>query len=59
MAVVGTITPGQQVTNAGARPGDQLVLTKPLGTGVITTAAKQGVVSDDVLQESGGRHVHP
>ncbi len=50
MAVVGTVTPGQQVTNAGAKPGDQLVLTKPLGTGVITTAAKQGVVSDDVLQ---------
>ena len=50
MAVVGTVTPGQQVTNAGAKPGDQLVLTKPLGTGVITTAAKQGVVSDEVLQ---------
>ena len=50
MAVVGTVTPGQQVTNAGAKPGDQLVLTKPLGTGVITTAAKQGVVSDQVLQ---------
>ena len=50
MAVVGTVTPGQQVTNASAKPGDQLVLTKPLGTGVITTAAKQGVVSDDVLQ---------
>ena len=50
LAVVGTVTPGQQVTNAGAKPGDQLVLTKPLGTGVITTAAKQGVVSDDVLQ---------
>ena len=52
MAVVGTVIPGQQVTNAGARPGDQLVLTKPLGTGVITTAAKQGVVSDDVLQRA-------
>ena len=50
MAVVGTVTPGQQVTNAGAKPGDQLVLTKPLGTGVITTAAKQGTVSNDVLQ---------
>ena len=50
MAVVGTVTPGQQVTNASAKPGDQLVLTKPLGTGVITTAAKQGVVSDEVLQ---------
>ena len=52
MAVVGTITPGQQVTNAGARPGDRLVLTKPLGTGVITTAAKQGVVTDEVLQKA-------
>ncbi len=52
MAVVGTVTPGHQVTNAGAEPGDQLVLTKPLGTGVITTAAKQGVVSDDVLQSA-------
>ena len=52
MAVVGTVTPGQQVTNAGARPGDQLVLTKPLGTGVITTAAKQGVVTDEVLQKA-------
>ena len=49
MAVVGTVTPGQQVTNAGAKPGDQLVLTKPLGTGVITTAAKQGTVTGDVL----------
>ena len=52
MAVVGTVTPGQQVTNAGAKPGDQLVLTKPLGTGVITTAAKQGVVTDEVLQKA-------
>ncbi len=50
MAVVGTVIPGQQVTNAGAQPGDQLVLTKPIGTGVITTAAKQGVVSEEVLQ---------
>ena len=50
MAVVGTVAPGRQVTNAGAKPGDRLVLTKPLGTGVITTAAKQGTASDDVLQ---------
>ena len=52
MAVVGTVTPGQQVTNAGAKPGDQLVLTKPLGTGIITTATKQGVVSGEVLQRA-------
>ena len=40
MAVTGVVRPGKQLTNAGARPRDVLVLTKPLGTGVITTAAK-------------------
>ena len=50
LAVVGTVTPGAQVTNAGAKAGDRLVLTKPLGTGVITTAGKQGTVTDQVLQ---------
>ncbi len=50
LSVVGTVTPGQQFTNAGAKPGDALVLTKPLGTGIITTACKQGKVSPEVLQ---------
>ena len=49
MAVTGIIRPGDQVTNAGARPGDALVLTKPIGTGIITTAGKNGVVKEDVL----------
>ena len=40
MAVTGTVHPDRVVTNAKARPGDQLVLTKPIGTGVIATAAK-------------------
>ena len=40
MAVTGTVHPDRLVTNAKARPGDQLVLTKPIGTGIITTAAK-------------------
>ncbi len=40
LAVVGTIHPSRVLTNAGARPGDVLVLTKPLGLGIITTAAK-------------------
>ena len=40
MAVTGLIRPGQQITNAGAMPGDLLVLTKPIGTGIITTAGK-------------------
>jgi selenide,water dikinase len=41
LAVTGTVHPDRMVTNAGARPGDALVLTKPLGLGIITTAAKQ------------------
>ena len=40
MVVLGTVHPDRVVTNAGARPGDLLVLTKPLGIGVITTAIK-------------------
>jgi selenide,water dikinase len=44
------VEPGKQVTNAGAQPGDVLVLTKPLGTGIITTAGKQRKVSPEVLQ---------
>ncbi len=50
LSVVGLVEPGKQVTNAGAKPGDALVLTKPLGTGIITTAAKQGTVEPDVMQ---------
>jgi selenide,water dikinase len=42
LAVVGTVHPGKTLTNAGAKPGDALILTKPLGVGIITTASKQG-----------------
>ena len=41
LAVTGVVHPARVVTNAGARPGDALVLTKPLGLGIVTTAAKQ------------------
>ncbi|WP_348263887.1 selenide, water dikinase SelD [Telmatobacter sp. DSM 110680] len=41
-AVTGLIDPERVYTNAGAVPGDTLILTKPIGTGVITTALKQG-----------------
>ena len=54
LSVTGVVAPGAEVTNAGAMPGDDLVLTKPLGTGVITTAGKQGVASDDVIAEAVG-----
>ncbi len=45
MAVTGTIHPDRIVTNAGAQPGDRLVLTKPLASGIATTAIKQGKAS--------------
>ncbi|MCX6041565.1 MAG: selenide, water dikinase SelD, partial [Caldilinea sp.] len=41
LAVTGRVHPDQVLRKGGAEPGDQLYLTKPLGTGVITTAAKQ------------------
>jgi selenide, water dikinase len=41
-AITGIIDPARILTNAGARPGDVLILTKPLGTGVIATALKFG-----------------
>ena len=44
LAVTGTVHPEKIWRNAGAKPGDALVLTKPLGTGVVTTAAKAEMV---------------
>lgn len=48
-AVTGTIHPQKIVTNAGAKPGDVLVLSKPLGTGFVTTAHKKGACPPEVL----------
>jgi selenide,water dikinase len=45
-AVTGFVDPLRVYTNAGARTGDVLILTKPIGTGVITTALKQGKAQD-------------
>lgn len=49
MAVTGIVHPKQVLTNATARPGDKLILTKGLGTGFITTAARREVCPPDVL----------
>ena len=49
LSVIGVVKPGQQVSNAGAKPGDVLILSKPIGTGIITTAGKQGVAAPDVM----------
>ena len=45
MAVTGIVSPGKQVTNSAAKVGDELLLTKPLGIGIITTGMKAGLVS--------------
>ncbi len=48
LAVVGEVHPDRILTNAGLRPGDALVLTKPLGVGVIATAIKRNLASAEV-----------
>jgi selenide,water dikinase len=52
LAVTGMVHPDHVLTKGGARPGDRLVLTKPLGTGTITTAVKRGVVEQVHLDEA-------
>jgi selenide, water dikinase len=52
MAVTGRVHPEHLVRNSTARPGDDLYLTKPLGGGVISTAAKRGIASDAMVAES-------
>jgi len=51
-AVTGTINPRQIITNRGARAGDRIILTKPIGTGVISTGIKFGKASDEVMRAS-------
>ena len=52
MAVVGEVNPSRMLTNSGLRPGNALVLTKPLGTGIISTAVKAGEARDDVVDRA-------
>jgi len=54
MAVTGTVDPRRIVSNAGARPGDALVLTKPLGTGILGSALKKGRLDAGDLAEAIG-----
>jgi selenide,water dikinase len=51
-AVTGEIDPARVLTNAGARAGDALVLTKPLGTGIIATALKFGRASEHQIERA-------
>lgn len=51
LACTGLVRQDRLMSNAGARPGDILVMTKPLGTGVLTTAIKRGLVSGSVVEK--------
>ncbi len=52
MVVIGDVHPDRMLTNAGAKPGDLIVLTKPLGTGILTTALKKGILDESELDEA-------
>jgi len=52
LAVTGVVHPNQILPNAKAKAGDKLVLTKPLGTGIISTALKAGMASEEAIRKS-------
>jgi selenide,water dikinase len=54
LAVTGRVDPDRVVTNEAARPGDVLILTKPIGTGTATTAAKRGLIGEADLAAACG-----
>ncbi len=47
LSVTGIVHPEKFISNGGARPGDVLVLTKPIGTGILTTALKAGLLNNE------------
>jgi selenide,water dikinase len=51
-SITGLVHPGKVLTNAGAQPGDALVLTKPLGIGIITTAIKRAQVGQEAVRKA-------
>ena len=51
LAVTGLVDPNRVLTKAKARPGQNLILTKPIGTGTITTAVKRGIVPEGEIAE--------
>lgn len=52
LSVTGAVHPARVITNAGALPGDRLILTKPLGTGVVATAIKGGLAPPEAEAEA-------
>src|SRR4030066_423147 len=51
LSVTGLLHPKKVITNAGAKPGDMLILTKPIGVGVITTALKRRKIEPDEVKD--------
>jgi selenide,water dikinase len=49
LVALGTVAPSRILRNVGARPGDSLILTKPLGMGILTTAIKRGLASEETI----------
>ncbi len=54
MAVTGTIHPQRILTNANAKPGDVLILTKPIGLGILATALKRGLAEERAVEKAIG-----
>lgn len=52
LSVTGVIHPGRVIINGGARPGDALVLTKPLGTGILSTAFKNDAIDQEAFSQA-------
>jgi selenide,water dikinase len=52
LSITGTIHPSKMVPNNGVRAGDQLILTKPLGNGIINTAVKRGMADEKVTKKA-------
>jgi len=52
LSVTGVVHPDRVVSNSGARPGDAFILTKPLGTGILATAIKAGLASDEAQRQA-------
>lgn len=51
LSVTGIVHPGKVLTNSNARPGDRLILTKPIGVGIITTAIKREAATEETIAE--------
>lgn len=52
LSVTGTLHPHRTIANNGAQAGDHLVLTKPLGTGIVSTAIKKGLATEELAQKA-------